>query len=302
MPLDPAAKGLLELLDMLEIPALGTLEPAATRQAFEALRDPDAEVEDVSAVQDLDIEGVPCRVYTPEGTGPFAMLVWFHGGGWVIGSMEETDATARVLCNRSGAVVVNVDYRLAPEHPFPAAADDALAVSRWIKDNASSLGGDPARVAVGGDSAGGNLAAVAAQQVPGVYAYQVLIYPVTDATMSHSSYTENADGYLLTKQSMEWFLEHYAADADPTDPKLSPLYASEEVLAAQPPTFLLTAGFDPLRDEGQAYADKLEAAGVAVERVHYPDQIHAFFTMYAAIPAGLDAIAQACAAMKKALG
>jgi len=302
MPLDPAAKGLLELLDMLEIPALGTLDPAATRQAFEALRDPDAEVEDVSAVQDLEIEGVPCRIYTPEGTGPFAMLVWFHGGGWVIGSMEETDATARVLCNRSGAVVVNVDYRLAPEHPFPAAADDALAVSRWIKDNASSLGGDPARVAVGGDSAGGNLAAVATQQVPGVYAYQILIYPVTDATMSHGSYTENADGYLLTKQSMEWFLEHYAADADPTDPKLSPLYASEEVLAAQPPTFLLTAGFDPLRDEGQAYADKLEASGVAVERAHYPDQIHAFFTMYAAIPTGLDAIAQACAAMKKALG
>ena len=303
MALDPAARALLDLMDELGLPEVGTLSPVETRTAFQALRDPDIVLADVAKAVDKNIEGVPCRIYTPGGDGPFGLLIWYHGGGWVIGSMDETDPVAREMCHRSGCMVVNVDYRLAPEHRFPAGVDDAIAVARWVKEHASELGADPARIAVGGDSAGGNLAAIAAQQVPGL-TYQVLVYPSVDMSMTHPSIDENAEGYLLTKHSMLWFRGHYLGDdhgLDYRDPKLSPLFAADDVIAGLPPALVLTAGYDPLRDEGQAYATRLEQAGVAVERVHFPDQIHAFFTLYTAIPAGEEAIDAAMAALAKAL-
>ncbi len=296
--LDPAAQGLLDLLEALELPAIETMTPEECRLAFDALRDPDAPLAEVGSATERESAGVPVRLYEPHGEGPFPVLVWIHGGGWVIGSAEDSDPTARELCSRSASIVVSVDYRLAPEHQFPAAVEDVLAVSRWVGEHAAELGGDPSRLAVGGDSAGGNLAAVATQQLPGLFGFQVLVYPAVDLTMSFPSIDENAEGYLLTKASMEWFRHHYLGglDVDLKDPRISPLYATDTVLATCPPAMVITCGYDPLRDEGRAYADKLEANGVAVERLSFDDQIHAFYTMHLAIPAAygaLDATARA---------
>lgn len=302
MPLDPAAQGLLDLIEQLGVPPIDAMTPQECRAAFAALRDPTAPVAEVASAVETVIRGVPVRVYTPFGPGPFPVLLWLHGGGWVIGSAEQSDPTARELCRRAGCLVVSVDYRLAPEHVFPAGLDDVLEVARWLRSNAAELGGDPDRLAVGGDSAGGNLSAVAAQQLPGVFRFQALIYPVTDLTFSHESYVENADGYLLTRNAMVWFREHYlrGVDVDPADSRLSPLWASDEVIARQPPAFVLTCGYDPLRDEGNAYADRLRKAGVPVEHVSFPDQIHGFFGMHLAIPAAYDALDATARALRRA--
>ena len=302
MTLDPAAQGLLDLLEELGLPAIETMTPIECRAAFDALRDPDAAVAEVGAVAERELAGVPVRLYTPPGEGPFPILVWLHGGGWVIGSAEDADPTARELCSRAGCIVVNVDYRLAPEHRFPAGVDDVLAVSRWVSENAAELGGDAGRLAVGGDSAGGNLSAIAAQQLPGVFGFQALVYPAVDMTMSHPSVEENADGYLLTKASMEWFRDHYLGglDVELKDPRISPLYASDSVVAGCPPGLVITCGYDPLRDEGRAYAEKLTANDVAVERLDFDDQIHAFYTMHLAIPAAYDALDATAAALQRA--
>ena len=300
--LDPAAAGLLELLEALGIPDIETMTPEECRTAFDALRDPEAPVAEVAAMDQREVAGVPVRVYTPAGDGPFPVLVWIHGGGWVMGSAEDADPTSRELCTRADCVVVSVDYRLAPEHQFPAGVEDVLAVSRWVTEHAGELGGDPGRLAVGGDSAGGNLAAVVAQQLPGVFGFQVLVYPAVDLTLSHPSIDENAEGYLLTKASMEWFVGHYLGglDVDVKDPMISPLFAAETVFAQCPPALVITCGYDPLRDEGQAYADKLEANAVAVERLSYDDQIHAFYTMHLAIPAAYEALEATSRALKGA--
>lgn len=298
MAVDPSAQGVLDLIEALEIPAFESMTPVECRTAFDALRDPEAPVADVASVEEEEIAGVPVRVYTPEGTGPRPVLQWMHGGGWVIGSAEKADPTARELCNRSGCVVVSVDYRLAPESQYPAAVEDALAVADWLAGHVGELGGDPGSLAVGGDSAGGNLAAITSQMRPGVFRLQVLIYPAVDMTMSFPSMDTYAEGFLLTRAWILWFRDHYLGglDVDLKDPQVSPLYASEPVLSASPPAFLLTAGYDPLQDEGMAYADKLEANGVQVERIHFADQIHGFYGMPLAIPAankGLDATAKA---------
>ena len=207
--------------------------------------------------------------FTPlRGRGPRPVLQWMHGGGWVIGSAERADPTARELCSRSGCVVVSLDYRLAPESQYPAAVEDVLAVADWLAANAAELGGDPALLAVGGDSAGGNLAAVTSQMRPGLFGLQVLIYPPVDMTFSFPSIDIYAEGFLLTKAWMLWFRDHYLGglDVDFKDPRISPLYASDSVLVTCPPAFVLTTGYDPLQDEGLAYADKLEGNGVAVHR------------------------------------
>lgn len=193
-----------------------------------------------------ELGGVPCLVVTPEGTGPFHVLVWLHGGGWVIGSAEQSLHTAKDLAAGAGVVVVVPEYRLAPEHPFPAAFDDAVAVTREVVDRAAELGGPGAKVAVGGDSAGGNLAAAAALFVPGL-SFQILAYPVTDATMSHESYRTVETGYILTSAAMRWFIDLYLPDGDPTDPRLSPHFASAEQLASACPAHVMVAGYDPGR-------------------------------------------------------
>ena len=178
-------------------------------------------------------------------------------------------------------MVLAVDYRLAPEHPFPAGLDDCIAATRWAHVNATDLGVDAARLAVGGDSAGANLAAVVCHAAPVPLRFQLLVYPVTDLRMATGSYAENADGYFLTRAGMCWFADHYLSgdSGSAEDPRVSPLLADDDALAASPPTLVITAGFDPLRDEGIAYADRLGSLGVPTSHLHYPDQFHAFFSM-----------------------
>ena len=223
--------------------------------------------------------------------------------GWVIGDIESSDGLCRILTNAVGCIVVSVDYRLAPEHPFPAAADDAYHATLWAATNASSFGGDPSRIAVCGDSAGGNLAAVVAQIArdrgkPAI-CFQLLIYPVTDAACDTPSYSENAEGYFLTKDAMQWFWNHYVRnDADRNHPYASPLRARN--LAGLPAALVITAEFDPLRDEGERYAEGLRAAGTPVQLTRYEGMIHGFFAMSAVIDQGRTAIQQSAAALRTA--
>jgi len=255
----------------------------------------------VASVVERELGGVPSLVVTPEGAGPFHVLVWLHGGGWVIGSAEQSLHSAKDLAAGAGVVVVVPDYRLAPEHPFPAAFDDAVAVIRDVIDRAADLGGPGAKVAVGGDSAGGNLAAAAALVVPGL-SYQILAYPVLDATMSHPSYKSAETGYLLTAAAMQWFVDLYLRHGDPTDPRISPHFAPESDLAAACPAHVVIAGYDPLADEGAAYAQRLSDAGVPVTLARYDGQMHGFLTMGAIIPTGAAAMNEAIEHLRTALG
>jgi acetyl esterase len=229
----------------------------------------------------------PVRVYTPAGArgAAAAGLVWFHGGGWVVGSIESYDRVCREIASRSGVVVVSADYRLAPEHPFPAARDDALATTRWVLENAASFGMHPAAVGVGGDSAGGNLAALVAQELRRASlrpAFQLLIYPATDLTRSLPSHRYFAEGFMLPEPSITWFLQNYLPDPElARDPRASPLLASD--LSGLPPALVVTAGFDPLRDEGRAYADRLRDAGVKVEYVCSEGSMHGFINTAGAV-------------------
>jgi acetyl esterase len=253
----------------------------------------------------LRFEGVdvPVRIYRPSGAADTSLgiLVWYHGGGFVIGDLDTADATARDLATGAGCVVVSVEYRLAPEHRFPCAADDCWAVLRWVADNASELGGDSGRLAVGGDSAGGNLAAVVAVRArdEGLrLRHQLLVYPVTDLAGTFASRVDNGEGYFLTKESMDWFEDCYLGDHEPHDPMASPLYAD---LAGVAPAHVLTAGFDPLRDEGEAYAGALSMAGVEVVDDRYPTMIHGFFAMTAVTPVAEEAVARAAGLLRHAL-
>lgn len=297
MPLDPAARAVLDILNAPGVPPLNELPVPDARAGYDQLSGLSGSPGPVARVQDISAGGVPVRVYWPEGAGPHPVLVWIHGGGWVLGSVDGYDPVARDLCASAGCLVISVGYRLAPEHPFPAAVEDVGRVATWVTEEVQSLGGDPARIAVAGDSAGGNLAAVLANQRPGTFRLQVLIYPATDLTMGHPSVTENGDGYLLTKDAMTWFTGHYLAGADPLQPSVSPLYADEAVLAAAPPALIITGEFDPLRDEGEAYADRLRAAGVPVEHRRFPGMIHAFFAMRGMIPAAGEALEIVAAAL-----
>jgi acetyl esterase len=309
MALKPEVQPILDMLEAAEVP-LTEQTPEGLRTGYAALANFSTKPEGVEIV-DRSITGpageLPVRVYTPAGdagsTG-LPVLVWFHGGGWVIGDLETADGDARSLAIGAGVVVVSVDYRLAPEHPFPAAVDDAVAAVRWVVDNAGSLGVDPARLAVGGDSAGGNLAAVVAQQLrdggPAI-AFQLLVYPVTDAHLGTASMDENAEGYFLSKEVMIWFRGHYLGDGDRGDPRISPLLASDEALTGLPPALVVTAQYDPLRDEGEAYAERLRQAGVDATATRYDGVIHGFFSMRDMIPDGVAATTEATTALRKAL-
>jgi acetyl esterase len=304
MPLDPAAKNVLDLLAAAGNPPLHEQTPDAARAAFAGLALLGGEGADVAKVEERVLAGVPSIVVTPHGDGPFPVLVWIHGGGWVIGTAGESLATAKDLAAAAGCVVVSLDYRLAPEHKAPAAMDDCIAATEWVLSNAAEVGGDSNRVAVGGDSAGGNLSALVAQHFGNRLCYQLLVYPATDLTMSHPSHDENAEGYLLTKDSMLWFGAHYleGSGLEQTDPSVSPLYAADDVIAATAPAFVITAEFDPLRDEGEAYAAKLSSLGVPTVARRFDGQIHAFYSMPLAIPAGAEAIAQSAELLRGAFG
>jgi acetyl esterase len=265
----------------------------------------------VGAVRSETIAGsVPVRVYSPDAPLPVPTIVFFHGGGFVMGDLDTHDAIARRLCNDVSAVVVSVDYRLAPEHPFPAGVDDANAAVHWVAAHVTDFGGDPARVAVAGDSAGANLAAVAAQlaTADGIpLAAQLLVYPPTDAGGEYASITENADGYFLTRADMEWFFAHYLGmdldDPRATELAVNPLVAPLRApsLAGLPPAIVATGEFDPLRDEGDAYAAALAAAGVPVEHRQFAGLIHGFWGMGAVSAAAEEAAVWINSSMKRLL-
>ena len=278
MPLDPAAQVMLELVATEGHPPLEEMTPDEARGGARPALPAAGRRAGGRQRRERQIAGVPCEVITPPGNGARPVLIWIHGGGWVVGTAAESTVTCQRLAAGAGCIVVNVDYRLAPEHPFPAAPDDCAAVTRWVLDHAAELGGDPARVAIGGDSAGGNLDAVVANEVPGLV-FQLLVYPATDLTFSSPSIDENGDGYLLTKAAMEWFTGHYLGGADPKDRRCSPLHADDTVITAAPRPTSSRRELDPLRDEGEAYAARLTEAGVATTVTRYDGQIHAFFAL-----------------------
>jgi acetyl esterase len=302
MALHPQAVSLLALMEANGDPPLdsGTPEQArATRAA--RLRPP---TEDVHRISDLDAGGVPARLYRPNDRPGLGLLVYLHGGGWVIGDLESHDNVCRSLANGSGHAVLSVDYRLAPEHPFPAGLEDCVAALRWAHEHAAELGCRPDRLAIGGDSAGANLAAVVANIGVAPLAFQLLVYPVTDCTRSCPSYDDNAEGYFLTKRAMGWFIDHYLSGGQgrPDDPRVSPLFASDTALAGGPPALVITAEYDPLRDEGDAYAARLQAAGVPTSHVRFGGMFHGFFSLPDFVDDGAAANALAAAALGKALG
>ena len=297
MPVDAHISGLLELIAASGYPPLHEGSPDDGRKALRAMSCDLVKPEDViqvGAVRELKVPGGAgerdARLYRPVGEGPWPTTVFFHGGGFVIGDLDTHDQFCRRLCRDAETVVLSVDYRLAPEHPFPAGLEDAIAATRWAEEHLADLGGDD-RLAVGGDSAGGNLSAVVAQTMPEAIAAQLLIYPAVDMAGDYDSRVENAGGYFLELSMMEWFFVHYTTDVEgvePHDPRLSPLHA--ESLAGQPPAVVVTAEYDPLRDEGEVYADQLAAAGVTVERARYDGMIHGFIDMAALSPAAEAAV------------
>jgi len=311
MALDPQARAILDALAAdPNAPRLIDLPPGEGRQMYRAMAAQlDAQGLPIGKVEELTMPGpgddIALRIYTPvaAGGGALPALVYYHGGGWVIGDLDTHDALCRSFANESGCKVIAVDYRLAPEHRFPAAVEDAFAAVRWVEANAADIGVDANRIAVAGDSAGGNLAAVVcqlarAERGPQI-AFQLLIYPVTDTNTDTDSYRQFATGYFLEREGMEWFLDHYAGGAERTDPRLAPLRAAS--LAGLPPAYVVTAGFDPLRDEGRAYAEALKAAGVPVEYVNYEGMIHGFFNLQAVLDSGREAVKAAAKALKDAL-
>jgi acetyl esterase len=261
----------------------------------------------VAAVDDRLVPGpageLPLRVYTPQGEPPFPIVVWFHGGGWVVGTLDSYDPLCRALAAAVPAVVVSVGYRLAPEHPWPAAVEDAYAATLWASRNAAGLGGAQDRLAVAGDSAGGNLAAVVALGArdrggPAI-AFQLLVYPALDAAGGTASWRDHAEGFHLTAAGMRWYWDHYLGGADGRAPDASPLRAA--FLGGLPPALVIVAEHDVLRDEGEAYAARLAAAGVAATATRYPGMVHGFFRWRAVTATADTALAEAAAALGSAL-
>ncbi len=307
MPLAPAARTLIDQLESDGGPALWEMSPDEAR-ALSAVMGAMDDPPEVAAVEDRVIAGpagdVSARIYTPDAPAPRPVVAFFHGGGFVICSVETHDGLARRLTNALGAVVVSVEYRLAPEARCPAAAEDCYAATQWAHEHAAELGADPARLMVAGDSAGGNLAAVvslmAREQGGPPITSQALVYPVIDAACDAPSYTENAEGYFLTAPGMRWFWDHYLGpDGDGADPHASPIRASD--LSGLPPAVVITAEFDPLRDEGEAYAEALQAAGVPVVVRRYDGMIHGFVSMPILFPEADDAVARIADAMQESL-
>lgn len=312
MALDSQARAILDLIARLGRPSYDQLGPVEARRVYRetraALQPPPPEL---GVVKNLTADGptgpIPVRLYRPLGVSDAGLpaLVYFHGGGWVIGDLETHDVLCRQLAEQSGCAVVAVDYRLAPEHKFPAAVEDGCAATTWIVRHAAELGIDAARLAVGGDSAGGTLAAVvsltARDDGGPPLAFQLLIYPATDMRADSASHAAFAEGLLLTRTLIRWFSAQYlGGDRDRDDWRASPINAGS--LAGLPPALVVTAGFDPLRDEGEAYARRLRDAGVTVDTVCYGGMIHGFVTMGGVIDTANRAVAHAAASLRQALG
>ncbi|HYE90279.1 MAG TPA: alpha/beta hydrolase [Terriglobales bacterium] len=308
MPLDPQARAMIDKTLALNLPPASRMGVAALR-ANARERSAALPREDVASVRDhrVAVAGgeLLVRVFTPHAVAPRPALVYFHGGGWVTGDVDTHEGICRTLANAAGCVVASVDYRCAPEHTFPTAAEDAYAATRWVAAQASELGVDAGRIAVCGDSAGGNLAAAVALMArdrggPRL-SFQVLVYPITDCDFETPSYRDNAEGYLLTREGMRWYWDQYVPNpADRANPYVSPMRATS--LAGLPPALVITAEYDPLRDEGEAYARKLGAAGVPVAHTRYPGMIHAFYRFTSSVDAARAAVAETVAALKKAWG
>jgi acetyl esterase len=313
--LDGEARLLLDLMGQAEKdgrPKLNTPPYAQGRAAVDKMsEDSEAEPPEVAATIDgtLPVSGatIKFRRYRPMGVEGTSLptLIYYHGGGWVIGNIETHDSTCRRIANKSRCQVISIDYRLAPEHPFPTPIEDSLAAFRHIRDNAAAFEADPARLAVGGDSAGGNISAVICQACKqtgeAMPAFQMLIYPATDMHQQTESRRLFSNGYFLTDELIDWFWKAYLpAGTDRADLRLSPLLAKD--VSGLPPAFVLTAGFDPLRDEGRAYANRLIDAGVKTTYVNYPGTIHGFFSLTRFLKQGLKANDEAAAVLAAHFG
>jgi acetyl esterase len=289
--LDGHVENMLDLLNDYDV-TLSADTVAEARGQLEIMVDLAAgDPVDVDTVEDVSVPGledgqdpIPARVYAPEGEGPFPTVAFFHGGGFVLGDIDTHDNLCRLLCDRAEAVVVSIDYRLAPEHPWPAALKDCYAGTQWAERNAADFGGDRDRLVVAGDSAGGNLAAtvslMAAERGMPDIDRQLLLYPATTYMEPMPSRSENGDGFFLSARDMLWFVQHYIEDElDAHHPWAFPMNARQDALAETPPAYVTTCGFDPLRDEGHAYAARLAEAGVDVEYSNHETMIHGFLNM-----------------------
>ncbi len=305
MPMDPDAQRVITIIALAARPSIQTLTPEAARAAYrEGRRVLQPPPEPVDSVQDVRMpDGVALRVYRGTDAAAGRCLVYYHGGGWLHGDLDTHDGICRRLANLGRCRVVAVDYRMAPEHPFPAAVDDAAAALRWVVANAAELGVDPAQIAVGGDSAGGNLAAVLGLMgrdgTAPMPCFQLLLYPATDLRCTMPSYAVHTEGVTLTAEVMRWYAAQYLDGADPADWRASPLLADP---TGAPPAFVLTVGYDPLCDEGVAYAKALDAAGVQTSHLHMPTQVHGFLGMGRIIRAADAAIDTAGAMLRTAWG
>jgi len=308
MPLDPQARAMLDAMAAMPSPDFSTLRAADYRAALAAMPG-FAPGDAIAAQHDLTLDGAAgplrARLYRPDDSAALPLVIYFHGGGFVLCGLDSHDNICRSLTRRSGALVLSVDYRLAPEAPFPAAAEDAVAAVRWAAAHAAQLGADPTRIAVAGDSAGGNLAAVACQQLRGsgiALCHQLLLYPYldcTEAATSSASYRECATGYFLSAAELDWYRGQYLANpADAADVRASPLHQRD--LHGLPPATVITAEFDPLRDQGEAYGEALQRAGNSATVRRWPGQFHGFASMQGVIDSASDALDAAAAALRQA--
>jgi len=305
MPLHPQVKKILEEAASLGLPAYQDLSPAAARKQMLDLTPPVDPLLAVKRVKNLLIPGpdseIPIRLYYPSGDPPYAVLVYFHGGGWVMGDLDTHHGVCHALSKLSDCLVVSVDYRLAPEHRYPAAVEDAYAATSWVAKNTDAIQADPDRLAVGGDSAGGHLAAVVGllardRKGPRID-LQALIYPITDCNFNTPSYLENIEGYMLTRDLMKWFWNHFIEDeGQANDPYVSPLRAKN--FSDLPQALIITAEYDPLRDEGQAFGKRLQEAGVKVTLSRYPGMIHGFIRMTARLDNAKEALDEIAGRLK----
>jgi len=301
MPVDPQIQALLDM--GTGVPATNTLSVPEARAQYEGRIRLMAKPSEVAEVTERTVNGLRLRIYRPVGQGPFPLLAFYHGSGFVLCSLDTHDGMCRNLCAGAGCIVVSVDYRLAPEHKYPAGLDDCVLATRWIADHAGELDGDASRLAICGDSAGGNFAAATALRLrdeggPRIIG-QLLIYPVTDHySVETPSYRENAEGYGLTRDTMIWFWDHYLSEpSQASDPLASPLRATD--LSNLPPALVVTAEYDPLRDEGEAYAAKLRAAGTPAECSRWDGMNHGFFFWVGRVDAAGAAMAESCAWLRR---